>query len=370
MTVLLSTQAQAAKPQVDLQSYISGFSFKQNDTSTNSNKFKLGLGNIEVINIKEGTNTVEVKLLDLDGKKHAGWMCNTNVDYSTEKPGKTRFLTCTGENSQHGYQHIDMAPRAYTLNFYNQGSLFQKYEWALEENEFVRKTNELKVASLWDDYVSIGEAQLDIWQDSTLELIKPAPNTQDSAAGSKGLIFHLIHDDKVIAEGSGSMSGYNGRLKFTRVFFTKPHDKGGKRLGIKGLAEGEYQLLAYHNKTNIPMESYSFEVEDGKVVRAGKQLSDDVDGIYSASGKNWFIKNTEDLDKLAKSASYPEDPKEIRKRELEKERLAAKAKEKAEREQKAKEAAERKEQQRIAREEAKAKKEQEKREAQRKSKSD
>ncbi|KZN31608.1 hypothetical protein N474_25030 [Pseudoalteromonas luteoviolacea CPMOR-2] len=362
---LYNANALATTAQVDLQSYMDGISFEQNDTSTNANKFRLSLGNIEVTEIKEGKNTVQVKLLDLDGKKHAAWLCNTNVDYSKEKPGNTRFLSCTGENSQHGYQYIDMSPRAYKMNFYNKGELFQSYEFALEKSEFVKNTKDLKVASLWDDYVSIGEAQLDIWQDSSLELIKPSPNTLDKAAGGTGLTFHLIRGDKVIGEGRGSMSSYPGRLKFTRVSFTKPHDERGARLAITKLEDGEYHILAYKDE-RIPVESYSFEVKGGKVVKTGRQLSSGVDSIYSDKGKNWFAKSTDDLDKLANSAIYPEDPEEIRKREQEKERLAKKAKEKAEREKRAKEAAERKEQQRIAREEAIAKREQAKREAKQK----
>ncbi|MCF2859822.1 cell envelope integrity protein TolA [Pseudoalteromonas sp. SMS1] len=362
---LYHSYAHATTAQVDLQSYLDGISFEQNDTSTNAHKFRLSLGNIEVTEIKEGKNTVQVKLLDLNGKKHAAWQCNTNVDYSEEKPGKTRFLSCTGENSHHGYQYIDMVPRAYTMNFYHKDVLFQRYEFALEKSQFVKDKKDLKVASLWDDYVSIGEAQLDIWQESSLELIKPAPNTLDSAAGGTSLTFHLIYGENVIGEGRGSMSTYPGRLKFTRVSFTKPHDERGERLAITKLADGDYHVIAYKEES-VPVESYTFEVKNGKVVKTGLQLSNGANGIYSDTGKNWFLKSTDNLDKLAKSAVYPEDPKEILKREQEKQRLAAEAKQKAEREQRAKEAAERKEQQRIAREEAIAKREQAKLEAKQK----
>ncbi|MBQ4810884.1 hypothetical protein A7985_10570 [Pseudoalteromonas luteoviolacea] len=364
-STLNSNSVLAASSQVDLYSYFDGISFQQNDQSTNANKFRLSIGDIKVTNIKEGKNTVEVKLLDQGGKKHAAWLCNTNVDYSKDEPRNTRFLSCTGEGSMHGYQYIDMEPRAYTMNFYHKGTLFQSYEFALEKNEFVKGSRNLKVASLWDDYAAIGEARMDIWQASSLELIKPVPNTQDSAPGGTRLNFHLIYKDKVIGEGRGSMKAYPGRLKFTGVSFSKPHEEKGGRIAITSMEDGEYHIIAY-KETNIPVESYTFEVKDGKIVRSGRQLSDDVDNIYSDTGMNWFLKSTDNLDTLAKSAIYPEDPEEIRKREREKQRLAAEAKKKAEREQRAKEAAQRKEQQRIAREEAQAKKEQAKLEAEQK----
>ncbi|AOT07958.1 cell envelope integrity protein TolA [Pseudoalteromonas luteoviolacea] len=365
LTTIHSNAALAAPYQVDLHSYFEGISFQQNDESTNANKFRLSLGDIKVTNIKEGKNTVEVKLLDKGGNKHAAWMCNTNVDYSEEDPGNIRFLSCTGEGSMHGYQYIDMDPKDYTLNFYHKDSLFQTYEFALEQNEFVKQKKNLKVASLWDDYAAIGEARMDIWQSSSLELIKPAPNTLDSAPGGTRLNFQLIYKDNVIGEGRGSMTTYEGRLKFTGVSFTKPHEERGGRIAVSSMEDGEYHIIAYKEK-NIPVESYTFRVKDGKVVRAGLQLNNDESGIYSDTGMNWFLKSTVNLDELAKSATYPEDPKEIRKREQEKQRLAAEAKKKAEKEQRAKEAAERKEQQRIAQAEAKAKREQAKLEAEQK----
>ncbi|KZN64804.1 hypothetical protein N473_13505 [Pseudoalteromonas luteoviolacea CPMOR-1] len=365
LTTIHSNAVLAAPYQVDLHSYFEGISFQQNDESTNANKFRLSLGDVKVTNIKEGKNTVEVKLLDKNGTKHAAWLCNTNVDYSEEDPGNTRFLSCTGEGSMHGYQYIDMDPKAYTMNFYHKGSLFQTYEFALEKNEFVKQEKNLKVASLWDDYAAIGEARMDIWQSSSLELIKPAPNTLDSAPGGTRLDFHLIYKNNVIGEGHGSMKAYEGRLKFTGVSFTKPHEERGGRIAVSSMEDGEYLIIAYKDKT-IPVESYTFQVKDGKVVRTGRQLSNDVDAIYSDTGMNWFLKSTADLNKLAENVNYPEDPKEIRKREKEKQRLAAEAKKKAEKEQRAKEAAKRKEQQRIAQAEAKAKREQAKLEAEQK----
>ncbi|MBQ4847002.1 MAP7 domain-containing protein [Pseudoalteromonas sp. MMG005] len=362
-STLLSNNSYATSAKVDVQSYMDGISFKQNDTSTNANKFKLGVSDIDVINIPEGQNTVEIKLLDTDGKKHAAWLCNTNVDYDKGETSNTHFLSCSGENSQHGSQYIDMVPRAYTMNFFHKGTLFQTYEFALEENEFVKGSKRFKVASVWDDYASIGEAALDIWQDSSLELIKPYPNTFDKAAGGALLHFHLIHGDKVIGESRKiSKPISEGHLKYIRTSFTKPHDEGGKRLAISQLEDGEYHILVYKEPNN-PIELYTFEVKNKKVVRKGRQLNSGIDGIYSDEGKNWFSKTTENLDRLAKNSIYPEDPKEIRKREEEKQRLAAQAKKKAEKLRQEKEAQERKKQQRIAREEAKQKKEQERIEA-------